>query len=180
VLVDRSAGDARTQDGRPVYDVTDTSTLHGRLQGRQTMSHHARVRPGRTPDPCQGEGRGFESRRPLHAKDAKRLLRTSVPGRRCHVGPCRWQCPGHVCWFEEVSGHCDLPAGGHSRTRRRPPSEESVTGGCLGYPHPQITLRDSDRSAQTCAQRGQSSAGGVPAVPAMWATPSCPRWGPSW
>ena len=51
---------------RPVDYGTDVAPLGGRIRGRSTTSDDTVGRGGPGPSPCQGEGRGFESRRPLH------------------------------------------------------------------------------------------------------------------
>ena len=53
-------------DGRPVYGMGGLDGLGGRIGGQETTSADWDGLGGREPQPCQGEGRGFESRRPLH------------------------------------------------------------------------------------------------------------------
>src|SRR5918996_4196394 len=50
---------------RPVDYGTDLITLGGRVAGRSTTSGDSSAPGGRVRAPCQGEGRGFESRRPF-------------------------------------------------------------------------------------------------------------------
>jgi hypothetical protein len=56
-------------DGRPVYGMGGLDGLGGRAGGRETTSGDWDGIGGREPQPCQGEGRGFESRRPLSVKN---------------------------------------------------------------------------------------------------------------
>src|SRR3954452_23536776 len=59
-------------DGRPVYGMGGLGGLGGRMGGQETSGLDGLG--GREPQPCQGEGRGFESRRPLHIRPAQRTF----------------------------------------------------------------------------------------------------------
>jgi hypothetical protein len=61
---------ADKRDGRAVYGMGGLDGLGGRIGGQKTMSAEWGGLGGREPQPCQGEGRGFESRRPLHFAEA--------------------------------------------------------------------------------------------------------------
>ena len=56
-------------DGRPLYDrpgLDGFSGFIGLIRGRNSTSAEWGRLVGHSPSPCQGEGRGFESRRPLN------------------------------------------------------------------------------------------------------------------
>jgi hypothetical protein len=62
------------RDGRPVYGMGGLDGLGGRAGGQESTSGDWDGLGGGEPQPCQGEGRGFESRRPLHIRPAQRIF----------------------------------------------------------------------------------------------------------
>ncbi len=72
-------------NGRPVYGMGGLHGLGGRAGGQETTSGDWNGLGGREPQPffCQGEGRGFESRRPLHLKVLVSGLFDGWMGLRC-------------------------------------------------------------------------------------------------
>ncbi len=62
----RAAGFVGGGDGRPVYGMGGLDGLGGRMGGQEPMSGDWDGLSGGFSSRCQGEGRGFESRRPLH------------------------------------------------------------------------------------------------------------------
>ena len=72
-------------DGRPVYGMGGLGGLGGRTGGQETTSGDWDGLSGGFSSRCQGEGRGFESRRPLHIRPAQRAFR--VPATHFTVAP---------------------------------------------------------------------------------------------
>jgi hypothetical protein len=92
----QSRGDGYACDGRPVYGMGGVDGLGGRVGGRETTSADWDGLSGGFSSRffCQGEGRGFESRRPL---SIKHLLSGLFDGR---VAGCDCVAVSMVCpWF---------------------------------------------------------------------------------
>src|ERR1035438_8267574 len=60
---------------RVLYYSDPLDGLNGRLRGRKTTSEDQSCLSGRLLAPCQGEGRGFESRRPLQKARSEGLAK---------------------------------------------------------------------------------------------------------
>jgi hypothetical protein len=71
-------------DGRPVYGMGGLGGLGGRIDGQETTSGDWDGLGGRFSSRCQGEGRGFESRRPLHFAEASH----EISGQTEHFVTC--------------------------------------------------------------------------------------------